>query len=258
MDRTMQGQYLWLLFAERTFSYERSVRMILGEVPIGEYPRLLEIGCGTGTMLALLEREGYLCTGVDIDSTRIHLARLLNDRCGGRCEFVDLPANRYHASQQFDAAVWMNVPLSIEALVGEFLPCIERNVRPGGRVLFDYLTSHNSVRRPGGSEEWVDELEFAGNDLLPEGLYRRTVTMDFSEHPCSVRWLGDSLIGGHVERMFDYRTSLPTLERHRLRDAYSERGWRHVAECLAEPIKIDGKATRLMFVIDIFDRRAER
>ncbi len=254
-DQEVRAQYLWLLFAERTFNYERSIQMICEMLSTATYGRLLELGCGTGSLLAQLESKGYQCTGLDMDPARIELARRLNEQRQGRCTFVHSTAGNYRPSEMFDAAIWMNVPLSFGVLTEEFLPCITRSVRRRGRALFDYLTPQNG--HPKGRKQWVDDLDFAGNDLLPQGHYQRTVTMNFDSSPWSVHWVGRRLRGTQHETVFEYSVSLPTLDASALRAAYRKQGWVHAKEVLAEPIAIENEGVGFRFVVDLFERGGE-
>ncbi len=194
MRLSIEGEYLWFLFAKQSFTYEDQFNMVLNEFPLENYPRILEIGCGVGYFLSKLDEKGYKCTGIDMNVERIKLANKLNKLWGKNCVFYESRAINFRPinKNSFDVAMWMNVPLDIETLTGEFLSCIKHNLRKGGRVIFDYLKI-DKKDMPESHHKWTDELFHAGDDFLPKGTYKRNVIIDYSKKPWEIRWIGEKI-----------------------------------------------------------------
>jgi SAM-dependent methyltransferase len=99
--------------------------------------RVLDIGCGTGQVIARLEQAGFEAYGVDVSEPNIARANRMNGRCqlydGHRLPFAD---------GYFASAGALNVLEHVdepEAFIGE----LARVVAPGGRIV---LSSPNFLR----------------------------------------------------------------------------------------------------------------
>ena len=69
--------------------------------------RILDVGCGTGGHVLELARRGYECTGVDLSSSMLALAR---DKAGDMApapKFVQGDARNFRVDGSFDAALMM-------------------------------------------------------------------------------------------------------------------------------------------------------
>jgi len=249
----IEGEHLWAQFAEKDFGYENYLRLTRKQIPPERYRRLLEIGCGTGIFLERLASCGHSVTGIDVNPDRIKVAHSLHHSQNGAGEFCVSSAGAFQADALYDAALWMNVPIGIQTLSREFLVCATRNVRCGGRILFDYLTA--GTEKPSGvSREWTDEIDFPGDSLLSRDRYQRTVWFDYNESPCVVHWLGKRLLSSGPSTVFEFNTSLPTMDKSLVRDTCAQQGWRHIEELGSGQIEIEGDPIGLGFVIDLYER----
>jgi SAM-dependent methyltransferase len=95
---------------------------------------VLDVGCGYGTLTAQLTREGLECTGIDLDSVSLAVAR---ERCP-ECSFVESAASDLPFDDGEFATVVLRDALhhlvnepSWPAIAGELL----RVLRPDGRVV---------------------------------------------------------------------------------------------------------------------------
>ena len=132
----------------------------------GEFHLLLDLGCGTGTMISLMGRRGYEMIGTDAS---VEMLMEASSRCA---ELPVPPVLLHQASQRLDLygtvdAAYCSLD-GMNYIPGEDLPEVFRRlhlfVRPGGLFLFD-------VRLP----EWfhaldgqifVDEVDEPGRELL--------------------------------------------------------------------------------------------
>lgn len=256
MELDFQIEYLWYLFAKQSFSYEKQIRFILDEIPPKDYQRILDLGCGAGLHVSQLEKFGYICTGIDINTMRIKLAQKLNLRRNGTSIFYTCNAKDFRLdSNMFDAAFWMNVPLSFNILTGEFLDCITHNVRMGGRIVFDYLIA-DPIYFP-KTNNWIDELEHPGDDILPYGIFQRNVFIDYNTNPWTIHWHIEQIKPHNSSLKIKYKTTLPTVIPSKIRHTYEKNGWKHLKELLSDKIEFDGIYTGLCFILDLFEKQAQ-
>jgi SAM-dependent methyltransferase len=104
--------------------------------PSDQFPRLVDVGCGTGRAACRLVERGYDVTGIDTNVEALTTARRL---CEG-ATYVALD-QRYvgHLRWTFDVAVvlWNSFGFLSRENDGETLHGLARVVRPGGRLLLD-------------------------------------------------------------------------------------------------------------------------
>lgn len=246
-------EYLWALFAKKTFNHDKQLSLIRKHFPLHKFPSLLEIASGAGIFLGDVEETGYSCTGLDINGERISLATILNKTRSGNCNFSACNAGDFTSSEKFDGAFWMNVPLDIDTLINEFIDCATRCIRPNGRIVFDYLisTTQNSEV---GVESWVDDLIHDGDDLLPRGHYQRTVVIDYSTIPWHVSW--DICHAGHDKNglSFSCAYDVPVVNHDEVRQKVTAKGWTHIQEIDCGDIVLDGRPSGFGFKTELFEK----
>ena len=144
--------------------------------------RVLDLGCGTGTLAHLLSRAGHAVVGIDPDPEMLRVARAKGD-AGidwrlGRSDVadtgsVDLAVMSGHVAQVFTSdAAW-------DAVLAD----LHRALVPGGTLAFesrnpsargwDHWTRDQTLRTVGGTELWHETVDVS----LPLVAYD-TVTRD--------------------------------------------------------------------------------
>jgi SAM-dependent methyltransferase len=123
-------------------------------VPVRE---VLEVCCGTGTVLKRLVDRGYSVTGLDRSSRMLDQARrkLGAEPALIRAELPDLPAEG-----PFDAVLCLFDSINYlldEAQVGETMRAVHRVLRPGGTFVFD-VNSRYKLGEVFGSSHYGDDL----------------------------------------------------------------------------------------------------
>lgn len=95
--------------------------------------RILDLGCGTGTLTAAIAREGATVTGIDSSAEMIASARQKHD--GLRFEVADGQALPY--DREFDA-VFSNAALHWMPRAHDVVRGVERALVPGGRFVAEF------------------------------------------------------------------------------------------------------------------------
>ncbi|MEO6600628.1 MAG: class I SAM-dependent methyltransferase, partial [Polyangiaceae bacterium] len=95
--------------------------------------RILDLGCGTGTLTAAIARQGAAVTGIDRSADMIATAREKHD--GVRFEVVDGQELKYLT--EFDA-VFSNAALHWMPRAEAVLRGVERALVPGGRFVAEF------------------------------------------------------------------------------------------------------------------------
>lgn len=113
--------------------------------------RLLDIGCGPGASLALLQEQGYAALGLDLSLP------LLKDAARARpaCPAVQADFNNKlpFTEQSLDGVICECV-LSLAAVPADTLQECARVLRPGGRLLLaDLFRKHNDKDRAGSCQK---------------------------------------------------------------------------------------------------------
>lgn len=116
----------------RQKDYAKEALFLKQVLPFGT---ILDVGCGTGNHMALLEKEGFQCTGIDINQQMLNRAQ---DKVKGPLFKADMIA--FQLNQQFDAVISMfavfNHNLTDEDAL-KTLRCFYNHLMPGGILLLD-------------------------------------------------------------------------------------------------------------------------
>lgn len=91
--------------------------------------KLLEIGCGNGTMLQNMQQAGWTVTGVDFDPKSVNIAR----QSGLPVHLGDI-AEQNFAPDSFDAIVMSHVIEHLPDPIATLQEC-KRILRPGGKLI---------------------------------------------------------------------------------------------------------------------------
>jgi SAM-dependent methyltransferase len=134
--------------------------------PPDRFPRLVDVGCGTGRAACRLVECGYDVTGIDTSVEALTAARRL---CEG-ATYVALDQRHIrHLRWTFDVAVvlWNSFGFGSREDDGETLRGLARVLRPGGRLLLDLYYPDWLADNP--QSEAVDERGATINRWVRDG-----------------------------------------------------------------------------------------
>ncbi len=190
----------WDLQQERYIGHrERRFDQVLQavEAVVGRRPRVLDLGCGTGSLSErILKRfPAARVVAVDFDPVTLTLGRVGLGTAGGRLAWVEadlndpgwvrrLPRGRFDAVVSSTALHWLEAD-ALRRLYRQLVPLL----RPGGvfvnadvahfrpssirlRRLAQVLRHHRLLARRGPGESWSDWWSAVGRDPALEGAMR--------------------------------------------------------------------------------------
>lgn len=120
--------------------YNEYVNWVKKHAPSEEYPLLLDVGCGTGTLTLKFHQEGYDVSGIDLSEEMLAIA---NDRVmkeGISISFFQMSMDEIDGFQNYDV---VTIPidsinyLNDERSVQETFKRIFESLRKGGQLFFD-------------------------------------------------------------------------------------------------------------------------
>jgi cyclopropane-fatty-acyl-phospholipid synthase len=189
LDRTMT--YSSARFQSPTDSLEAAqlhkIAMLLDRLELQPGQRLLEIGCGWGTLAIEAARRGAEVVGLTLSKEQKAWAeqKIADEGLTDRIE-VRL-ADYRDTAEQFDAVASVEMVEAVgQRWWGSYLDCIARNLRPGGRAALQYISIRDElfdryVRNP----DFIQAYIFPGGCLLDEPQFEvlaRARGLSWDEH----------------------------------------------------------------------------
>ena len=172
LDATMT--YSSARFASPSDSLEdaqlRKVRTLLDRLQLEPGQRLLEIGCGWGTLAIEAGKRGASVVGLTLSTEQKAWAecKIAEAGLGGR---VEIRLQDYRdTAEQFDAVASIEM---VEAVGrrwwGAYLDSIARNLKPGGRAALQFISIEDRLfERYARNADFIQTYIFPGGLLLDE------------------------------------------------------------------------------------------
>ena len=172
LDTTMT--YSSARFASPSESLEdaqlRKIRTLLDRLHLAPGQRLLEIGCGWGTLAIEAAKRGASVVGLTLSTEQKAWAerRIAEAGLGDRIE-IRLQDYR-ETAERFDAVASVEM---VEAVGrrwwGAYLDSIARNLKPGGRAALQFISmDHRLFERYARNPDFIQTYIFPGGLLLDE------------------------------------------------------------------------------------------
>ena len=146
------------------------VRTLLDRLDLKPGDRLLEIGCGWGTLAIEAAKRGASVVGLTLSREQKAWAEA-KIAAAGLSDRVEVRLQDYReTSEQFDAVASVEM---VEA-VGQrwwpaYLDCIARNLKPGGRAALQFIAMrHDIFERYARNPDFIQTYIFPGGLLLDE------------------------------------------------------------------------------------------
>lgn len=150
------------------------VRALLDRLQLKPGDRLLEIGCGWGTLAIEAARQGASVVGLTLSSEQKAWA----DRAiaeAGLSERIDIRIQDYRdIDERFDAIASVEMVEAVgERWWGAYLGSIARSLTPGGRAALQYILIRPELfDRYAASADFIQTYIFPGGMLLHEPRFR--------------------------------------------------------------------------------------
>jgi len=136
--------------------------------------RVLEIGCGWGTLAAFLaDAADVHVDAISLSDEQLAYAR---DRWKVERGSVDFRKQDYRdVSGRYDAIASVEMVEAVgRAYWGDFLDCVARNLKPGGRAAIQYIAMRDDVFASyARSADFIQTYIFPGGMLIHEPEFRR-------------------------------------------------------------------------------------
>lgn len=136
---------------------------------LGDGRRVLEIGCGWGSLAELLAQEGREVTAISLSEEQLAFAR------AQRSPGIRFERRDYRAIEgEYDAIACVEM---VEALGREywpaFLDCLARSLAPGGRAALQYISmAEDLFETYAGTTDFIQAFVFPGGLLIKSSEFR--------------------------------------------------------------------------------------
>ncbi len=120
--------------------YDEYVEWVRLHAPAKDYPHVLDIGCGTGTMSMKFDDAGYQVSGIDISEDMLAMAQARTEGAGKSIPYFAMSMDELDGFEHIDVAV---IPIDSinyvieETAVYETLKRVYEALREGGQLFFD-------------------------------------------------------------------------------------------------------------------------
>ncbi|KMS59605.1 cyclopropane-fatty-acyl-phospholipid synthase [Novosphingobium barchaimii LL02] len=149
------------------------VAAIIERLELAEGDKVLEIGCGWGTLAAFLaSNQGVHVDAISLSDEQLAYARSRWKLDAGSVDFRKQDYRDVHGGYDAIASVEM-----VEAVGRDYWPdffdCVARNLRSGGRAGIQYISIRDEIfERYAASADFIQTYVFPGGMLIKESEFR--------------------------------------------------------------------------------------
>lgn len=138
--------FLFDAIAESSINYREQAEKIAEALSYYKVRSVIELGCGTGTMLVLLAKYGFKCCGVDLNQEFLLEAEKKAQLNDVSLRLLHADITNLQPGEVFDAAISLRVPLSPPDL-RRMLQSAHEYLSPRGVVVLEYMAFNESASR---------------------------------------------------------------------------------------------------------------
>jgi cyclopropane-fatty-acyl-phospholipid synthase len=149
---------------------QRKMAMLLDRLELEEGQRVLEIGCGWGSLAIAAARRGADVVGLTLSKEQAAWAEEKAARAG-LAQRIEVRLQDYReTAEQFDAVASVEMVEAVgRRFWGDYLDSIARNLKPGGRAALQFiLIDHRIFDRYSRSADFIQTYIFPGGLLIDE------------------------------------------------------------------------------------------
>jgi len=151
----------------------RKVSLLLDRLALKEGQRLLEIGCGWGTLAIEAAKRGAAVVGLTLSTEQKAWAEEKID-AAGLSDRIEIRLQDYRdTAEQFDAIASVEMVEAVgQRWWGAYLDSIARNLKHGGRAALQYISiDHSIFDGYSRSADFIQTYIFPGGMLLDEARF---------------------------------------------------------------------------------------
>jgi cyclopropane-fatty-acyl-phospholipid synthase len=153
----------------------RKVRLLLDRLDLKPGQRLLEIGCGWGTLAIEAARRGVEVVGLTLSSKQKAWAERRIAECG-LSDRIEIRLQDYReTAERFDALASVEMVEAVgQRWWGAYLDAVARNLAPGARAALQFISiRHELFDRYARNPDFIQTYIFPGGMLLDEERFER-------------------------------------------------------------------------------------
>jgi cyclopropane-fatty-acyl-phospholipid synthase len=153
---------------------QRKMAMLLDRLELQPGQRLLEIGCGWGSLAIAAAKRGVDVVGLTLSKEQKAWADAAVGKAG-LSHRIEIRLQDYReTAEQFDAVASVEMVEAVgQRFWGEYLDSVGRNLKPGGRAALQFITfDHRIFERYASSADFIQTYIFPGGLLIDEPAFK--------------------------------------------------------------------------------------
>jgi len=149
---------------------KQKVKLLLDRLDLKPGQRLLEIGCGWGSLAIEAAKRGVSVVGLTLSSEQKKWADARSLKAGVFDRVEIRLADYRDIAEQFDAIASVEMVEAVgERWWGAYLDCIARNLKPGGKAALQFISiEHDLFENYARNPDFIQAYIFPGGMLLDE------------------------------------------------------------------------------------------
>jgi len=160
---------------------------------------ILDVGCGTGTHMKLLESSGFVCDGIDLNQEMLDVAK---NKAKGNLTCADM--TNFNLGKKYDAIICMfasfNHLINLDS-AKRAISCFRNNLNKGGIILIDLHNPSKSGKKQDNFNGVTRTMEWEFNPITK-----------IEESKVIFNINGDNIEDSHIMRIYSINEMLDLLK----------------------------------------------